>query len=397
MRKPTRLLLSVCGALTLVASVIVIGVWPAGAGVTGSFKVDCKFVKTAPDDPLVFPGKPGASHDHTFFGNVGISAYSTADSLAGVASSCANNDRSSYWIPTLYQDGKELKPSSMTVYYENRFSAGTPVEAFPPGFGMIFGNKNATTAKQLDVHINWGCAGNTQIGTEPPAACPTGAVQVRFLWPYCWDGQFGGDAASHMSFAPGGVCPAKYPRRMPTIRTNIFYPVGATTGKLTFSSGSVYSVHQDFFNGWDQATLRGLVTNCLNAGKDCGHFRGATPGSPAPAVPAAAKAAAVVPAALPQPAAVSADNIPTLESVGTPDSAEAADVAADDVTSLAEDDVLDATTSAGRVTHSVPGFLAAAARPGSGAFSVTIGALAVLFLATSAALVIRRRRTSLAD
>jgi hypothetical protein len=393
MRKPTRLLLSVSGVLTLLAGVIAVGVWPAGAAVTGSFKVDCKFVKTAPDDPLVFPGKPGASHDHTFFGNVGISAYSTADSLAGVASSCAHNDRSAYWIPTLYQNGKPINPSSMIAYYENRFSGGAQVETFPPGFAMIFGNKNATTVAQLNVHITFGCGGNTQLGSEVPASCPSGSIQVRFMWPSCWDGQLGGDAASHMSFAPGGACTAKFPHRMPTIRTNIVYPVGTTTGTLAFSSGSVYSVHEDFFNGWDPAVLQGLVTDCLNAGKACAHFTGTTAGSPAPAVPAVAKAAAV-PAALAKPVnALSADSIPTLDSVDGPD----AEVDSAELASAADSSEPDEATDvvATQVSHSVPGYLAAATRPGSTAFAAIIGTLAALFLAASTVLVIRRRRTSL--
>jgi hypothetical protein len=393
MRKPTRLLLSVSGALALLASVIVIGVWPAGAGVTGSFKVDCKFVKTAPDDPLVFPGKPGASHDHAFLGNLGISAYSTADSLSGVASSCAHNDRSAYWAPSLYQDGVKVNPSSMIVYYENRFAAGTDVEAFPPGFAMIFGNKNATTAAQVNDHISWGCSGNTQLGgKEPPASCPTGVIQVRFMWPYCWDGQVGGDASSHMSFAPGGVCSAKYPHRMPTIRTNLFYPVGTTTGTISFSSGNVYSIHQDFFNGWDPATLNDLITNCLNAGKACGHFTGTTSGAAAPAVPVPAGAsAAPAPAALAQPASISADTIPTLDTaeVAGTDRASVDTASAPAVTGRP-----DPAAATDRLPRSLPGYLAAAATPGSAMFPVTVAALVLLFIATSAVLVIRRRRAA---
>ena len=35
----------------------------------------------APDDPIVFPGKPGASHEHTFVGNRTTGAFSTYGSL----------------------------------------------------------------------------------------------------------------------------------------------------------------------------------------------------------------------------------------------------------------------------------------------------------------------------
>ena len=269
-------------ALFAVVVAVFVGavVWPADAAVTGVFKVDCTFVKSAPDDPIVLPKQPGASHSHDFFGNIGVDANSTYESLDGVTSTCAKNDRSSYWVPSLYQNGKKINPSSFIAYYENRFSAGTQVESFPPGLRMVFGNKDATTASQVDAHIVWGCSDNTQIGGKvPPASCTTGAIQLRLMWPYCWDGQTPATGAYKVSFAPGGKCPAATPHKLPTLRTNIVYKVGTATGAVTLSSGSPYSVHGDFFNAWDQATLDDLVTRCVNAGKDCGHFRGTSPGT----------------------------------------------------------------------------------------------------------------------
>ncbi|HAE99910.1 MAG TPA: hypothetical protein DCG63_01275, partial [Methylophilaceae bacterium] len=47
----------------------------------GEFRIGCDYAKMAPDDPIVYPSVPGASHLHTFFGNVDVSAYSTNDSL----------------------------------------------------------------------------------------------------------------------------------------------------------------------------------------------------------------------------------------------------------------------------------------------------------------------------
>ena len=35
------------------------------------------------------------------------------------------------------------------------------------------------------------------------------------------------------------------------------------------ASGGQYSGHADFFNAWNQATLQGLVTGCLNALRHC--------------------------------------------------------------------------------------------------------------------------------
>ena len=56
------------------------------------------------DDPIVFPGQPGRSHLHTFFGNTGANADSTAESIRGTGNSTCRGgiaNRSSYWVPTL--------------------------------------------------------------------------------------------------------------------------------------------------------------------------------------------------------------------------------------------------------------------------------------------------------
>ncbi|MEU4245617.1 DUF1996 domain-containing protein [Actinoplanes sp. NPDC026619] len=258
---------------------------PAQAAVSGQWKVDCNLSHSSMDDPIVFPALPGASHMHDFFGNAGTNAYSTLATMQGVTSTCAKNDRSAYWAPALYRDGVKVNPSSFIAYYENRFADDVTLTAFPAGFQMVFGNKAATTAAQVDAHITWGCSDSSQLGgKEPPAACASGGIQLRLMWPYCWDGKtLSSPNTAHVSFAPGGVCPAAFPIAMPTIRTNIFYPVGTTTGTVTFASGSVYSVHADFFNAWDQPTLEDLVTRCLNGHTDCGHFTGTSPGTdPAP-------------------------------------------------------------------------------------------------------------------
>src|SRR5438128_12610277 len=42
-----------------------------------NFVENCAFSHRAPDDPIVFPGKPGLSHDHSFVGNESTDAFST--------------------------------------------------------------------------------------------------------------------------------------------------------------------------------------------------------------------------------------------------------------------------------------------------------------------------------
>ncbi len=53
-----------------------------------NFIESCRLSHRAPDDPIVFPGKPGASHEHTFVGNSTTNAFSTYGSLRSSETTC---------------------------------------------------------------------------------------------------------------------------------------------------------------------------------------------------------------------------------------------------------------------------------------------------------------------
>jgi hypothetical protein len=61
------------------------------------------------------------------------------------------------------------------------------------------------------------------------------------------------------------------------LRVLLVYPTGTDVGDITLASGSPYSKHGDFFNGWDPASLQELVDRCLQEVVPCPHFRGTTP------------------------------------------------------------------------------------------------------------------------
>ena len=76
-----------------------------------NFIESCRFSHQAPDDPIVFPGKPGASHQHTFVGNRTTSAFSNFGSLRSGGTTCMRaDDTAAYWVPTLLRDGRALEP-----------------------------------------------------------------------------------------------------------------------------------------------------------------------------------------------------------------------------------------------------------------------------------------------
>lgn len=264
-------------------------------------KFACPIVKSAPDDPIVFPNRPGASHLHDFYGNVGVDAETTRqEDLMQFASSCGNGDRSSYWTPAVFQNGKKLKPSEVKVYYENKSLAAGPLRPFPVGYKIALGNARATTESETEPHWIWACSQDTGFSHTPPAHCPTGQLQLRSEFPNCWDGklQADGNAAGHVTWANGlpgpgrgdsvvdpskNTCPAAYPIPLPMLRVVVTYKTGKDIGDISSASsnglcsaseggalaaskrqGSVYAKHGDFFNGWDPVAQQAMVDRCLN-------------------------------------------------------------------------------------------------------------------------------------
>ena len=245
----------------------------------------CTIDHFGPDDPIVFPGQPGDSHMHSFYGNTTTNASSTAASLMAASSSCGRNmqtsDRSAYWIPSLYQKNANgsltlVKNSDqqMFIYYRRPGGTGGPkVHPFPPGLKMLAGNSQATSPQPLFM-VQWDCDGGPEYPSIPQ--CPgtsSQSLHASIEFPSCWDGRQldSPDHRSHMVYAnaDNGACPADHPVSLPEIDYEIDYP-GITGGsQYTLSSHGPYTMHADFFAAWDPQVQNALVTGCLNAGRDC--------------------------------------------------------------------------------------------------------------------------------
>lgn len=278
--------LTAAGVVTFVAALLgpsaLAGDAPAGPGREASSRADlvrvnfvenCLFSHQAPDDPIVFPGKPGASHQHTFVGNRTTSAYSTYGSLRSGSTTCRRaDDSAAYWVPALYQGMQAVLPQGATVYYRRATLA--QVRTFPNGLRMIAGDATATSRQDRRVTF-WSCG--IASGMRPSQTVPTcPAVRGSFLrlhvrFPSCWDGRRidSPDHKSHMAYARAGRCPSTHPVPVPAITQIYRYP---TLGGENFSlaSGGVYSAHADFVNAWNPGALRRLVEGCLNALVHCG-------------------------------------------------------------------------------------------------------------------------------
>ena len=254
----------------------------------GAFREPCDFSHMSFDDPIVFPGQPGKSHLHTFFGNTGTNASTTAASLASSGNStCAGGilNRSAYWVPAVIdtRTGTPVKPSSSIFYYKTGYNGIAPsaIKPFPPGLRMVSGNP-ANTLPQ-GYAFNYGCIGpvNAYWADHTIPACAVGEDMIMSVnFPQCWDGVNldSPDHISHMSLTVNGACPASHPVPVPEISFVVHYTVKATDAPAqwrlssdnydpTFPAG--YSGHGDWFNGWDPATMNTFVKNCEQASMDC--------------------------------------------------------------------------------------------------------------------------------
>jgi hypothetical protein len=235
----------------------------------------CAFSHTAPDDPIVFPGGPGRSHDHTFVGNTTTNASSDYRTLLAGGTTCnRRGDTAAYWMPTLLVAGQPVAPRSASVYYLRRTLE--PVRAFPPGLRVIAGSA-AATAPQGQRITFWNCgvaSGIPRSDTVP--TCPDDrrlGLRLHVQFPSCWNGTAldSPDHQSHMAYPRGGRCPAAHPVAVPAIHLIYHYPTaGAPDAAL--SSGGQFSAHADFFNAWRQPRLEELVDRCLNALRHCGRL-----------------------------------------------------------------------------------------------------------------------------
>jgi hypothetical protein len=228
----------------------------------------CAYSHSAPDDPIVFPNQPGASHMHDFLGNASTNAYSTYDSLeAAKETSCKRpGDTAAYWVPALYDSGQRVLPTMARIYYLPGQKKHTTVRPFPKGLEVV--------AKGDNVRVGWACVGKDDIGRSQPTppTCPAGTHLVeRIRFPDCWDGHNGdsADHTSHMTFAKGGGCPKDHPVPVPAISLNVHYPTDG--GDIVLGSPQMpVAAHADFFNSWDQPTLDRLVATCIDTGIHCG-------------------------------------------------------------------------------------------------------------------------------
>lgn len=266
----------------------------------GAFRVGCGISHMSNDDPVVYPNQQGAAHHHTFFGNTSVNYKSNLETLSTTGNSTCGGgimNRSAYWIPSMIntETNEPIIPTgNILVYYKKGFVDAAIIKAPPKGLRMISGNGKATTASESSAsgfkchpgpkskRTSWPQTPNI----TPPSGCEAGDDLTFFVaFPQCWDGK-NLDSPNHKDHMSNPQwsdaelkwsCPVTHPVAIPEIGFNVHYIIKETdkidkwrlaSDNYSKSLPGGFSAHGDWVNGWDEATMNGIVKNCINAKKD---------------------------------------------------------------------------------------------------------------------------------
>ena len=275
--------------------------------VVGAFRFICNAGAVLADDPIVYPGQPGASHLHQFYGNTSANANSTYSSLRqnGTSTCMSPVNRSGYWMPALLNGaGYVVRPDYVAIYYKRR-PATDPIVSdptnpqyqgkavpLPNGLRFIFGFNMLNPSQSPTGSAYFNCDGPTAVPghyanlTQALANCPAGnRLGAVIIAPDCWDGQNldSADHRSHVAYASYGTwgylkCDSAHPYVIPTFTLGAWYTIAAgdDTSKWTLSSDAMFptlakgaTLNADWFGAWDNTVESMWIDNCINKMLNC--------------------------------------------------------------------------------------------------------------------------------
>lgn len=299
---------------------------PLSLDPVGAFRFTCLSGQLSHDDPIVYPGQPGKSHLHQFFGNTGTNANSTYQTLrTSGGSSCTRStdvsaQRSAYWEPAMLDGaGNAVKPNDLLTYYKNLPSGNPECQgapdathagwciAVPNGLRLITGyNMDTGTDSPTDPNsrIYWAVAfecltpdlQTSLSGVQHSLAdvvatgkCNVSGAILRasIALPSCWDGKYldTADHRAHMAYPNGAIidnfipaCPVDHPYVLPQIALQTFYTIDANflAGKWHYSSDEMvagkpagYTFHADYWEAWSPVVKNDWQTGCIDKHLSC--------------------------------------------------------------------------------------------------------------------------------
>lgn len=280
--------------------------------VVGAFRFICQPGQLAFDDPIVYPGQPGKSHLHQFFGNTGANANSTYASLRTSGSSTCGNflNRSAYWMPAMMNGkGMVVSPNYVSIYYKRR-PASDPECAkmakacvqIPRGLRFVFGYDMLNPMGERTGAGYFNCDGVGAIPGHYPSIvdaaknCPIGAhLGAVISSPECWNGKDldSPNHRSHVAYTVRDVgtgrvsCPATHPYMIAQFTLGAWWDVDADLDRSGTWDGAFNSwhlssddmpgmpmkpgtsFHADWFGAWNDEVLAMWENGCINLKLNC--------------------------------------------------------------------------------------------------------------------------------
>ncbi|MDH3295267.1 MAG: DUF1996 domain-containing protein [Acidimicrobiia bacterium] len=247
----------------------------------GQFRVACQYSHFAYDDPIVFPGQPGTSHLHMFFGNTDTNAFTTTDALVNSGGGSCNGfelNRSGYWTPALLDGrGNVVVPQQIILYYKTKFPE--MVQPLPQGLKMISGSTSGSFTASGQLHWSCGRSGFGYNRSNHIPDCGGDLINASVVFPECWDGVNldASDHRSHLemvgSFEP---CPSSHPVRLPQISILLYFPGQSSVDGWHLSSDGHQgagppggSLHADWFGGWNDEAVELWSEGCMERARNC--------------------------------------------------------------------------------------------------------------------------------
>ncbi len=227
-------------------------------------------------DPIVSPGVYPSAHVHLFAGGGPVTPTSGSADLLSKPTSCVETgDHAGYWIIQPEQGGVPLQPTTskhVLVYYACRHSSSIcrNIQWFPPNFGEVAGNSNATSAADNPILQNPETSGY-RCGTgggifhpAPPATCSTVLVM--------------GVTYGNCRFADGSTSMAVNtnctgPGGTPIIRRQQYWrfkPVHSNLSDLTLNGYPTYQLHADILDAFKPETVQDFLDSCVHPQIACG-------------------------------------------------------------------------------------------------------------------------------
>lgn len=253
-------------------------------------RIYCVISHFSYDDPVVFPGEPGLSHLHMFWGNTATDANTTSESILTTGSgSCEGGTdyRVGAWIPAVFNAQDEVVvPEEVFIYYKTFGGPGMRydlVQPIPQGLGML---ASADTQGFSDTFISGGFFdrnGQRSLSLNVTFPSCVATENGQRDGPPILDfrdmpGEAGNQLNSHVAYPSDGNnvdCPLSHPYRFPTPQFIMFFDAAETGNSPYLSSDAMAgaaplsTLHGDYMFGANQ-DVNEQILQCIREARSCG-------------------------------------------------------------------------------------------------------------------------------